>query len=833
MHARRRRLLPVLLALLAPAAGLAARPGGDPTYAALRAARPDGRTVAVHGLILERDAFRFELASGTLHLLAPVAGQTVGAVFLGDGGYRLTPGSETERRHLALAAGGGERLEVLADRFDTLILLFTDGTAEEIARHAPAVSGAPDPRATAAYEAYLARQRHGFATNFHLRLLRDLLGRPDRADGVFLAFVEGKRYPPALAAFDPDGAEGLAIAQMMGGDTTLLYLPDPERGGVWYSSPRRADAAAGRVPPAVALADAERYRIETEVAKSGEISGRTAIEMKILAPGLRVLPLHLDPRLRIESASFTPAPPAPPTLDELAVVQEAAREDADPAVVFPRPLAAGEAIEVRLAYRGGGVLHDAGDKNFVVGARESWYPNLGTFSDPAAFELTYRVPAGDEIVSVGRRVEARTEGESSLSTWRTDGPVRVAGFNYGRFKKLARRDEPSGIEVAVYTNPGTPDALRAINAALADAPQAGGIGAFDADSLALPTMSESLGRVDTSRLAESALVDGLNAARLFTAYFGPLGVGEVAITQQSQWSFGQSWPSLIFLPYLSFLDGTRRRQLGLAAAKDFVDAVGFHEFAHQWWGHRVGWSSYRDLWLSEGFAEFSAGLALEHTQGRGAYDRFFRDRRRQILDRTPGGPAGYEAGPIALGSRLDTQRSPGAVPAVVYAKGAYVLHMLRMLMWDGGARAPDAPFIAMMRDYAATYAGKSPSTADFQRVVERHMVPAMNATGDGRMDWFFDQWVYGTEIPRYAADLKVEPQGEGYRVSGRVAQEGVGPRFRALVPLYVELGKGELARVAVLPMVGETARPVDLVVKLPRKPRRALVNARGEVLARD
>jgi len=173
------------------------------------------------------------------------------------------------------------------------------------------------------------------------------------------------------------------------------------------------------------------------------------------------------------------------------------------------------------------------------------------------------------------------------------------------------------------------------------------------------------------------------------------------------------------------------------------------------------------------------------------------------------------------------------VPAVVYAKGAYVLHMLRMLMWDGGSQSPDAAFIAMMKDYASTYAGKSPSTADFQRVVERHMVPAMNATGDGKMDWFFDQWVYGTEIPRYAADLKVEPQGDGYRVSGKVAQEGVGPRFRALVPLYVELGKGELARFAVLPMIGESARPVDLVVKLPKKPRRALVNARGEVLARD
>ena len=825
-------LLAGLAALAGPAVLLAS---ADPTYAALRAARPDGRTVAVHGLVLERDAFRFEFASGSFHFLAPVAGRTVGAVFVGEGSYRLLPASETERRHLVLTAG--ENLEALGDRFDRLVLLFTDDTAGEISRAAPVVAGAPDAQAVAAYETHLKRQRRDFLTNFHLRILRDLLNRPDPshppAGGVFLAFVDGKRFPPALAAFDPEGVEGLAIAQMMGGDTTVFYVADAQKGGVWYSSPSKADAAAGRTPPAAALAEAQSYRIATAVSKSADIAGTAAIDLRVLAPGLRVLPLHLMAKLRLQSASFVPAGAgAAAAPAAVAFVQEDEREDADPAVIFPRPLAAGEEVELRLAYQGTDVLTDAGDKNFVVGARESWYPNLGTFTDPAVFELTYRVPAGNDIVSVGRQVEARTEGKENVSVWRTDGPVRVAGFNYGRFKKLARKDGPSGLEIAVYTNPGTPDALRAINSALSAVGRMD-IGTIDPDALALPQVNESLGKIDTGRLAESALADGINSARVFTAYFGPLGAAEVAITQQSQWSFGQSWPSLIFLPYLSFLDGTQRRQLGLSAAKDFVDEVGFHEFAHQWWGHRVGWSSYRDLWLSEGFAEFSAGLAIQHTQGWGAYDRFFRNRRQEILERVPGSAASYEAGPIALGSRLDTARSAGAVPAIVYAKGAYVLHMLRMLMWDPAAKNPDGPFIAMMRDYAATYAGKSPSTADFQAVVERHMTPALNATGNGRMDWFFDQWVASTAIPRYTSDLAISPQGDGWKISGRVSQQGVGKGFRALVPLYVELGKNELAKVGMLPMVGEMTRPIELVVKLPKKPRRALLNARGEVLARD
>src|SRR5687767_401521 len=86
-------------------ADAAAAPAPDPTYAALRGARPDGRKVTVSGLTLERDAFRIQLDSGVVHFLAPVEGRTVGAVFLGEGSWRLTAASETERRHLGLVTG--------------------------------------------------------------------------------------------------------------------------------------------------------------------------------------------------------------------------------------------------------------------------------------------------------------------------------------------------------------------------------------------------------------------------------------------------------------------------------------------------------------------------------------------------------------------------------------------------------------------------------------------------------------------------------------------------------------------------------------------------------
>jgi hypothetical protein len=817
-----------LLAFLLPTALLAAI---DPAYTELRNARPDGRTVPVNGLVLERDVFRFQFDSGAFHFLKPVGGRTVGAVFVGHGSYRLSPATPNERRQLALSSGAADQgFETLADQFDDLVLLFADDTAQEIGLHAPVRTGAPDPHATDVYERYLKRQRKDFKINFHVRLLKDLLNNPGLMSGVFMALVEGKKYPPALAAVDPDGAEALGLFARLGEEDTIFLVADANRGGLWYQCDRQAEVDRHRRSPEKRLTDALDYTVDTVVEKDADLAGTTTMRFKTLVAGVRVLPVLLTSTLRLKEGSFAlEAAGAEPAWKPIAFIQEADKEDATAAVVFPGPLPKAATVLLRLSYKGDKVLIDGGDKNYYVGARESWYPNVGIFSDPALFDLTYRFPAGNSIVSVGKRIDERTEGKQTISHWKTDHPVQVAGFNYGQFKKIDKVDETSKIDVEVYTNPGTPNIIREINSAMSGE-ALGEIGDPEGEGGA---PRQNLGKVNTGRLAEASLSDGLNSARLFTAYFGPLPQTNVAITQQSDFAFGQSWPSLIFLPYISFLDGTQRQRLGMVRAGDFVDEVGFHEFAHQWWGHLVGAETYRDQWLEEGFAEFSAALAVQHTQSWARYDRFWRERRKEILEKRPGNAMPpYEAGPITQGWRLFTLRTPSA-GGLIYPKGGYVLHMLRMLMFDGGSKEPDARFIAMMKDYTSTYGGKFASTADFQKVVERHMIPAMNASGDGKMDWFFKQWVYGTDVPRYVQDLKVEQAGEETRIHGTIRQEGVSKDFRALVPIYVEFGKNETARVGMLPLAGEMTAPVDVKLKLPKKARRALINVHGEVLARD
>jgi polyisoprenoid-binding protein YceI len=87
---------------------------------------------------------------------------------------------------------------------------------------------------------------------------------------------------------------------------------------------------------------------------------------------------------------------------------------------------------------------------------------------------------------------------------------------------------------------------------------------------------------------------------------------------------------------------------------------------------------------------------------------------------------------------------------------------------------------------------------------------------------------------RYVSDLKVEKAGgDEYRIHGQVTQQGVDKTFRALVPVQVELGKNEIARIGTVGMTGEATVPIDVKLKLPKEPRRVLINAYGEILARD
>jgi len=195
--------------------------------------------------------------------------------------------------------------------------------------------------------------------------------------------------------------------------------------------------------------------------------------------------------------------------------------------------------------------------------------------------------------------------------------------------------------------------------------------------------------------------------------------------------------------------------------------------------------------------------------------------------------ANADAGAVTQGFRLGTERSPGAARAILYGKGAYVLHMLRMMMQENRNGDVDAAFRAMMHEFVTTWAGMNPSTNDFQQIAEKHMLPVMNLARDGRLDYFFEQWVHGTDIPTLTSALQIADIGGGkYRVSGTVTQAGVPATFHTLVPVYLDFGDERVQKLGMVHLTGPATENLSVDLPLPQKPRRALINAHNDVLSR-
>ena len=185
-----------------------------------------------------------------------------------------------------------------------------------------------------------------------------------------------------------------------------------------------------------------------------------------------------------------------------------------------------------------------------------------------------------------------------------------------------------------------------------------------------------------------------------------------------------------------------------------------------------------------------------------------------------------------MGYRLNNSRTGVSVTRdLIYPKGAYILHMVRMLMWDH--RTGDDRFKATMQDFVKTYSGRAATTEDFKAMVEKHMTPEMNLDGNHKMDWFFNEYVYGTQLPTYKFDYSFVKNSDGEVVFGlKLTQSNVDDQFLMLVPIYLELADGRTVFMGRARMQGKATIDQKVPLKgLKDAPRRAMINYNADVLA--
>jgi Peptidase family M1 domain len=219
-------------------------------------------------------------------------------------------------------------------------------------------------------------------------------------------------------------------------------------------------------------------------------------------------------------------------------------------------------------------------------------------------------------------------------------------------------------------------------------------------------------------------------------------------------------------------------EIAALASRAITEKVNYrlvaNTISHQWWGVSVSPASKADWWLNDGFARYSEARYVESAAGQAGLEEMVKDMSVGAL--------AYDSVPLSSADKLD-YFSP-EFQSLVTDKGGMILHMLRYVLGEN-------KYLKTMRDFAADFAGKSASTDDFRKLVEK-------VHGE-KLTWFFSQWMDSTSAPEFKAKYTVYRLGsnKGFRIVGSINQDL--DLFRMPVKLRIDTdGKTEEKRIDVV-----------------------------------
>jgi aminopeptidase N len=152
-----------------------------------------------------------------------------------------------------------------------------------------------------------------------------------------------------------------------------------------------------------------------------------------------------------------------------------------------------------------------------------------------------------------------------------------------------------------------------------------------------------------------------------------------------------------------------------------------------------------------------------------------------LLAKGPNGQVADAAGPVTFGPRLTSSQSPDAYRTITYGKGVWVMQMLRRRMGDDR-------FLAALLDIAKRYDHSEITTDEFRQAAAAHLPPHSD---DPKLETFFEQWVNGTGIPSLKLAWSVKGKAPDLRLVGSLTQSDVEGSFSTLVPVEIEVARGQ------------------------------------------
>jgi hypothetical protein len=720
-------------------------------YQSLTSLQIDATKVyTVHNLAIRRDGVDFMLDDGKLAFLQPLEGGITGAVFSGRGRIFTVPPDPAERASLAQYL----KVPLVDVDFGQAYFRFDEATGNRIQEKATSQKTPPkdDPEFVSIWASVVPGLN---------------ISSTPRA---FEGFLSSEPPPYLYAVLNSTQFGGFEVlADESRPETVLIGQPRQANGEDFFNVWTSYKAINAPVPPEEfsAISYAEDATIGDDLALTGEAT----LRLKCLLSGERVLNLELSRFLQVQTVTDAHGKTLPFFQNQDIRRQEIARRGNDVLyVVLPEQAVAGKIYELHVAYHGT-VIQDDGNGVYYVGARGSWYPSLSGPPQFASFDLKFRWPKRLKLVATGREIAHGEDGNQLTGHWRSTEPIVFAGFNLG--------------EYAVQTVPGKPEIQLFANQQLEQSIA----NRLRENAVLEPRLPSRFPQPlpNPAAVLKKLGVNLLESVHYYQRLNGPFPFTSLDVSQIPG-SFGQGWPGLLYLSTFVFLPPQAQQQAGLPeiSQEEVQRLVPFHEVVHQWWGNVVAPASYRDNWIIEGMAVYQSLMHdQERRRSKNALDDWLVQYRDALTAKDPGtGRSVDDAGPLDFGYRLNSSKTPDAYRIIIYDKGGWVMHMLRMMLREPRTKDPDARFEELLRRTLADYRFRTLSTRDFENEVNRLMTRSMDLESSRSMDWFFDQWVRQTGIPEYSLNYSLHARKSDLLIEGVLQQRGVPAVFTERVPIY-------------------------------------------------